>query len=120
MTRAERKREQVCSPYQYQKVFERLQQIPQHCKHVIVQLGMFNSLSAFILLTTAQGIPIAYPRMNFMETFLDSKLNPITAMAKRGTFKSFVNKFNSEAELLDDLVSISVFLLYSIINVCSA
>ncbi len=40
-----------------------------------------------------------------METFLDSKLNPFVALAKRGTMKGFVNKFNGEAELLDDLVS---------------
>lgn len=39
-----------------------------------------------------------------MESFLDSKLNPLVALGKRGTLKGFVNKFNAEAELLDDLV----------------
>ena len=42
--------------------------------------------------------------MNFMETFLGSKLNPLVVMGKRGSLKGFVNKFNAEAELLDDLV----------------
>ena len=66
------------------------------------------------------GIPIAYPRMNFMEAVLGSSLNPLVAMAKKGSSKlgSFVNKFNAEAELLDDLVKHSrspgqVFLLMS-------
>ena len=38
-----------------------------------------------------------------MESFLDSKLNPLVALGKRGNLKGFVNKFNAEAELLDDL-----------------
>lgn len=77
----------MCSRFEYEKVFERLNALPPGVQHVIVLLG----------------IPIAYPRMNFMETFLDSKLNPFVALAKRGTMKGFVNKFNGEAELLDDL-----------------
>ena len=45
--------------------------------------------------------------MNFMEALLESKLNPLVAMGKRGSTKvgGFVNKFNADAELLDDLVS---------------
>lgn len=45
--------------------------------------------------------------MNFMEALLGSSFNPLVAMAKKGSSKlgSFVNKFNAEAELLDDLVS---------------
>lgn len=56
--------------------------------------------------------------MNFMETFLDSKLNPFVALAKRGSLKGFVNKFNGEAELLDDLVSafLAALLLISLTN----
>jgi hypothetical protein len=44
--------------------------------------------------------------MVFLESALDSKLNPLTALGRSGTmgFSSFVNKFNSDAELLDDLV----------------
>ncbi|KAJ7172632.1 hypothetical protein C8R46DRAFT_158797 [Mycena filopes] len=64
--RAERKKEQVCSQIQYQKVFERLV---------------------------------------FLETALESKFNPLVALGRAGSMglSSFVNKFNAEAELLDDL-----------------
>ena len=42
-----------------------------------------------------------------METLLDSKFNPLVILSKRGTVKmsGFVNKFNADAELADDLVS---------------
>lgn len=52
------------------------------------------------------GIPIAYPRMVFLETALESKLNPLVALGRNGSLglSGFVNKFNNEAELLDDLV----------------
>lgn len=45
-----------------------------------------------------------------METILESKLNPLVVMGKRGSTKvgGFVNKFNADAELLDDLVSASL------------
>jgi len=54
------------------------------------------------------GIPIAYPRMVFLETALESKLNPLVALGKTGRLGSlglsgFANKFNADAELLDDL-----------------
>jgi hypothetical protein len=44
--------------------------------------------------------------MVFLETALDSKLNPLIALGRSGTvgFSSLVNKFNADAELLDDLV----------------
>ncbi|ETW85467.1 hypothetical protein HETIRDRAFT_32709 [Heterobasidion irregulare TC 32-1] len=87
--RAERKLDQVCSPTEYQKVFQRLNAIPPGVEHLIVQLG----------------IPIAYPRMVFLETMLGSKLNPLVSLGKSGSLglKGFVNKFNADAELLDDL-----------------
>ena len=52
------------------------------------------------------GIPIAYPRMVFLETALSSKFNPLVSLGRSGSFglKGFVNKFNADAELLDDLV----------------
>ncbi|KAG2158423.1 uncharacterized protein EDB93DRAFT_1077236 [Suillus bovinus] len=87
--RAERKKNQVCSEFEYQKAFERIRYLPPDVKHLVVQLG----------------IPIAYPRMVFLETALDFKLNPLIALGRSGTagFSSFVNKFNADAELLDDL-----------------
>ena len=54
---------------------------------------------------------MAYPRMVFLETALDSKLNPLVALGRSGSLglSGFVNKFNADAELLDDLVSITHF-----------
>jgi len=56
---------------------------------------------------TSTGVPIAYPRMVFLESALDSKFNPLVHLGRKGSFglAGFVNKFNAEAELLDDLVS---------------
>ncbi|KAH8117510.1 hypothetical protein DFH11DRAFT_1575443 [Phellopilus nigrolimitatus] len=95
--RAERRKDQVCSPYEYNKVFEKIYRLPPQVQHLVVQLG----------------IPIAYPRMNFMESLLESKLNPLVAMGKRGSTKvgGFVNKFNADAELLDDLAERNEFIL---------
>lgn len=66
------------------------------------------------------GIPIAYPRMVFLETALESKFNPLVALGKSGSLglSGFVNRFNSEAELLDDLVSI--YLLCVVCKVVSS
>ncbi|KAJ1309680.1 hypothetical protein OPQ81_006444 [Rhizoctonia solani] len=87
--RAERKKDLVCSQTTYDRIFWHLHQIPQQVEHVIIQLG----------------IPIAYPRMNFLETALESKFNPFTALAQKGSLglSGFVNKFNKDPELLDDL-----------------
>ncbi|KAF8522090.1 hypothetical protein BU17DRAFT_45307 [Hysterangium stoloniferum] len=87
--RAERKKDQVCSTLQYQHVLDGLYRLPASVEHLIVQTG----------------IPIAYPRMNFLETALESKLNPLVALGRAGTLglSSMVNKFNADAELLDDL-----------------
>ena len=45
--------------------------------------------------------------MVFLESALESKFNPLVHLGRKGTFglSGFVNKFNAEAELLDDLVS---------------
>ncbi|KAJ7219131.1 hypothetical protein GGX14DRAFT_434737 [Mycena pura] len=87
--RAERRKDQVCSPAEYQKVFDRLSKLPSSVEHLCVQVG----------------IPIAYPRLVFLEKALESKYNPLVALGKAGSMglSSFVNKFNAEAELLDDL-----------------
>lgn len=46
--------------------------------------------------------------MVFLETALESKFNPLVALGRNGALglSGFVNKFNSEAELLDDLVRV--------------
>ena len=52
------------------------------------------------------GVPIAYPRMVFIETALENKT--LAALGKSGLFSSLVNKFNADPELLDDLVSVDL------------
>ena len=49
--------------------------------------------------------------MVFLETALDSKLNPLVALGRSGSMglSGFVNKFNADAELLDDLVGFELF-----------
>ena len=46
--------------------------------------------------------------MVFLETALESKFNPLVALGRNGALglSGFVNKFNSDAELLDDLVRV--------------
>jgi hypothetical protein len=65
-------------------------------------------LRSFTPLPRNLGIPIAYPRMVFLETALESKFNPLVVLGRNGVLglSGFVNKFNSEAELLDDLVRV--------------
>jgi hypothetical protein len=118
--RAERKLGQVCSDEQYAKVFDRLNSLPSRVEHLIIQLGdsphMLLSLQA--RLTASTGIPIAYPRMVFLENALSSKFSPFVALGKLGP-KGFMNRFNGDAELLDDLVFIFCFFhLHSELIVC--
>ena len=39
VTRAERKKDKVCSNFEYDKVFQRLHYLPPTTEHLIVQLG---------------------------------------------------------------------------------
>jgi hypothetical protein len=39
--RAERKKDQVCSSLEYQKVFQRLDKLPTEVAHLVVQLGKY-------------------------------------------------------------------------------
>jgi hypothetical protein len=43
-TRAERRRDQVCSTVSYYKVLDRLHQLPSRIQHLVVQLGTFSPL----------------------------------------------------------------------------
>jgi len=50
-------------------------------------------------------MPTAYPRMSFLEHFLDLKYNPVNVLARHNALGmgGIVNKFNQASELLDDL-----------------
>jgi hypothetical protein len=80
-------------------------------EHLIVQLGDAPALVAFSSSETNVnvGIPIAYPRLTFLESALSTRLNPLVALGKSETFglRGFSNHFNGDTELLDDLVLIS-------------
>lgn len=88
--RTERQRNEILSEDSYDLIFDRLEDeiIKGKTKHLIVLLG----------------VPIAYPRLNFLENVLTSRLmDPIKAMGRAGLLGGFVNKFDGGVEILDDL-----------------
>ncbi|KAK1757453.1 hypothetical protein QBC47DRAFT_156651 [Echria macrotheca] len=94
--RTERTRHQVNYPETYDQIFSRLRQelsaaasAGNPFKHLIVMLG----------------IPIAYPRLTWLENVFSSPiLGPIKFMNRRmGLGGSFFNSFDGSVDLLDDL-----------------
>lgn len=88
--RTERQRDEILSEDSYDIIFDRLEDeiIKGQTKHLIVLLG----------------VPIAYPRLNFLENVLTSRMmDPIKAMGRAGLLGGFVNKFDGGVEILDDL-----------------
>ncbi|KAF2259690.1 hypothetical protein CC78DRAFT_548121 [Lojkania enalia] len=88
--RTERQRDEVLENDTYYKVLDLLKAaiIRDETKHLIVLLG----------------VPIAYPRLNFLENILTSRLmDPIKALGRAGLLGNFVNKFDGGVEILDDL-----------------
>ena len=50
------------------------------------------------------GIPIAYPRLVFLENILTSRvMDPIKALGRAGMFGGLLNQFDGGVEILDDL-----------------
>ncbi|KAK5135414.1 hypothetical protein LTR08_005356 [Meristemomyces frigidus] len=88
--RTERMRDEVLSQETYDLVFDRCRAeiVEGETRHLIVLLG----------------VPIAYPRLNFLENILTSKvMDPIKALGRTGLLGGFVNKFDGGVEILDDL-----------------
>ncbi|KAH7399303.1 hypothetical protein BKA66DRAFT_604937 [Pyrenochaeta sp. MPI-SDFR-AT-0127] len=88
--RTERQRDEILTEDSYDIIFDRLEDeiIKGETKHLIVLLG----------------VPIAYPRLNFLENILTSRLmDPIKALGRAGVLGNFVNKFDGGVEILDDL-----------------
>jgi PhoD related phosphatase len=90
--RTERTRHQINYPDTYRLIFERLQyehSRDRELKHLVVLLG----------------IPIAYPRLQWLENFFDSPLiAPIRFLNRRfGVAGGVFNKFDGQVDLLDDL-----------------
>ncbi len=89
--RMERRRDEILTNKTYDIVLERLRNeiIEGETKHLIVLLG----------------VPIAYPRLVWLENVLTSRaMDPIKALGRAGIFKGgFLNKFDGGVEILDDL-----------------
>ncbi|KAF2468091.1 uncharacterized protein BDR25DRAFT_344403 [Lindgomyces ingoldianus] len=88
--RTERQRDEIMTEDSYDVIFDRLEAeiIKGETKHLLVLLG----------------VPIAYPRLNFLENLLTSRLmDPIKALGRAGLLGNFVNKFDGGVEILDDL-----------------
>ncbi|KAK0657459.1 hypothetical protein B0T16DRAFT_385993 [Cercophora newfieldiana] len=88
--RTERTREQVINPGTWKKIIDRCyDEIEKgRTEHLIVLLG----------------VPIAYPRLVWLENILTSRLlDPIKAIGKTGVFGNVLNHFDGGVEVLDDL-----------------
>ncbi|KAL8777962.1 MAG: hypothetical protein Q9213_007628, partial [Squamulea squamosa] len=88
--RTERMRDEILSEATYELVFDRCRReiVQGETKHLIVLLG----------------VPIAYPRLNFLENVLTSRvMDPIKALGRAGMLGGFINKFDGGVEILDDL-----------------
>ncbi|KAL1651259.1 hypothetical protein SLS58_000598 [Diplodia intermedia] len=83
-------RDEILSADTYYRIFDRCRKeiIEGDTKHLIVLLG----------------VPIAYPRLNFLENVLTSRvMDPVKALGRTGMLGGFVNKFDGGVEILDDL-----------------
>ena len=83
-------REEVVSEATYELVFDRCRReiIEGETKHLIVLLG----------------VPIAYPRLVWLENLLTSRvMDPVKALGRAGMLGGFLNKFDGGVEILDDL-----------------
>ncbi len=50
------------------------------------------------------GVPIAYPRLVWLENVLTSRLmDPVKALGRAGMLGGFLNQFDGGVEILDDL-----------------
>lgn len=88
--RTERRRDEIIAQETYDKLLDRCEAeiVRGQTKHLIVLLG----------------VPVAYPRLAWLENILTSKLmDPVKAAGKAGFFGGFINKFDGGVEILDDL-----------------
>ncbi|KAK0633490.1 hypothetical protein B0T14DRAFT_466422 [Immersiella caudata] len=94
--RTERTRHQVNFPETYDQIFSRLRE----------ELGAAQSAgNPFKHLILLLGVPIAYPRLTWLENIFSSPLiGPIKFLNRRmGLGGSFFNSFDGSVDLLDDL-----------------
>ncbi|KAK4218249.1 hypothetical protein QBC37DRAFT_437504 [Rhypophila decipiens] len=88
--RTERRRDEVVSKETWEKIMDRCYEEIEKGKveHLLVLLG----------------VPIAYPRLVWLENILTSRLmDPIKALGKFGMLGNFLNRLDGGVEVLDDL-----------------
>ncbi|KAL8393455.1 hypothetical protein RB595_003282 [Gaeumannomyces hyphopodioides] len=88
--RTERTRDEVLTEDSWQKLMDRCydEVVKGKTKHLLVLLG----------------VPVAYPRLVWLENILTSRLfEPVKALAKMGVMGGLLNKFDGGVEVLDDL-----------------
>ncbi|KAI6353857.1 hypothetical protein MCOR25_008860 [Pyricularia grisea] len=88
--RTERTHDEVMSDESWQKLMDRCYDeiVKGRTKHLLVLLG----------------VPIAYPRLVWLENILTSRLfEPVKALAKMGLMGGLLNRFDGGVEVLDDL-----------------
>ncbi|KAI1436800.1 hypothetical protein GGR50DRAFT_701165 [Xylaria sp. CBS 124048] len=89
-TRTERTRDEVVNSKTWGKLIDRC--------YESIEKGRTHHLLVLL------GVPIAYPRLVWLENILTSKLmDPVKAMGKAGMLGNFVNNFDGGVEILDDL-----------------
>ena len=88
--RTERTRDEILSEQTYDAILDRCyaELIKGTTTHLIVLLG----------------VPIAYPRLVWLENILTSRImDPIKALSRAGAFGNLLNNFDGGVEILDDL-----------------
>lgn len=83
-------KDEILSEASYELVFDRCRReiVEGETKHLIVLLG----------------VPIAYPRLVWLENLLTSKvMDPVKAIGRTGVLGNLLNKFDGGVEILDDL-----------------
>ncbi|KAJ8122478.1 hypothetical protein O1611_g9829 [Lasiodiplodia mahajangana] len=88
--RTERTRDEVISQDTWRRLMDRCYDeiVKGETQHLLVLLG----------------VPIAYPRLVWLENILTSRiLDPVKALGKFGLLGNFVNSFDGGVEVLDDL-----------------
>lgn len=89
-TRTERTEDVVLSEKTWDKITSRM--------YAEIRKGQVEHLLVLV------GVPIAYPRLVWLENILTSKLmSPVKAIGKTGVFGKTLNNINDNYEILDDL-----------------
>ncbi|KAL2157154.1 hypothetical protein VTH06DRAFT_6375 [Thermothelomyces fergusii] len=88
--RTERTREEVVREDTWKKIMDRC--------YAEIDKGRVEHLLVVL------GVPIAYPRLVWLENILTSRvMDPVKALAKLGMFGGLLNRFDGGVEVLDDL-----------------